>query len=66
RQPTLGLRADGTVAAAGENRFGQSSVHAWTNIVAVAAGDNHTVGLRSDGTMVAVGSNQFGQCNVTG
>lgn len=61
---TVGLRFDGTVVAAGNNRYKQCNVGSWTDIVAVAAGGLHTVGLRSDGTVVAVGSNEHGQCNV--
>ena len=51
----VGLRADGTVVATGDNRRGQCGVSGWTDIVQVAAGYDHTVGLRSDGTVVAVG-----------
>jgi alpha-tubulin suppressor-like RCC1 family protein len=29
----------------------------WTNIVAIAAGHDHTVGLRADGTVIAIGDN---------
>jgi alpha-tubulin suppressor-like RCC1 family protein len=36
----------------------------WTDIVAIAAGENHTVGLTADGSMVAVGQNSSGQCDV--
>ena len=62
---TVGLKANGTVVAVGENGYGQCDVSAWTDIVAVSAGDDHTVGLKSDGTVVAVGSNSSGQCNVS-
>jgi len=51
----VGLRADGTVVATGDNRYHQCDVSGWTDIVQVAAGYDHTVGLRSDGTVVAVG-----------
>ena len=63
---TVGLKADGTVVAAGENSYGQCDVSGWRDIVAVAAGDGHTVGLKSDGTVVAVGYNKYGQCDVSG
>jgi alpha-tubulin suppressor-like RCC1 family protein len=61
---TVGLRADGTVVAAGDNRKGQCAVGNWENVVAITAGGNHTVGLRADGTMVATGSDINGQCYV--
>ena len=62
----VGLKADGTVAAVGDNYFGQCDVSDWTDIVAVAAGSSHTVGLRADGRVVAVGDNEDGQCDVSG
>ena len=63
---TVGLKADGTVVAAGWNRDGQCDVSDWTGIVAVAAGGFHTIGLKADGTVVAVGTNGVAQCNVSG
>ena len=62
---TVGLKADGTVVAVGDNSYGQCDVSSWTDIVQVAAGGGHTVGLKSDGTVVAVGDNYHGQCNVS-
>lgn len=62
----MGLRADGTVVAAGWNSYGQCDVEGWRDIVAIAAGCAHTVGLRSDGTVMAAGCNDFGQCDVIG
>ena len=62
----VGLRADGTVVAAGDNAYGQCSVEKWKNITAVVCGWNHTVGLRADGTVVAVGENEEGRCDVGG
>ena len=61
---TVGLKADGTVVAAGSSRYGQRDVSDWTDIVSIAAGDYHTVGLKADGTVVAAGWNSSGQCNV--
>jgi alpha-tubulin suppressor-like RCC1 family protein len=65
---TVGLKADGTVVAVGNNEFGQCNVGDWADIVQVAAGTGHTVGLRSDGTVVAVGctgwQHDYGQCDV--
>ena len=64
---TVGLRADGTVVAVGNNDDGQCDVgsRSWTGITQVAAGRWHTVGLKADGTVVAVGYNPHGQCNVS-
>ena len=62
---TVGLRADGTVAATGDNFHGQCDVSGWRDLVAVAADYNHTVGLRADGTAVATGDNGDGQCDVS-
>ena len=62
---TLGLKADGSVVAAGNNYDSQCNVSNWKNIVAVAARSYHTVGLKADSSVVAVGSNWYGQCNVS-
>ena len=62
---TVGLKVDGTVVAAGYNRYGRCDVRDWTDIVSIAAGDVHTVGLKADGTVVAAGWNDYGQCNVS-
>lgn len=61
----LGVRSDGTVEAAGSNRYGQCNVSDWTDIVAISAGVSHTVGLKTDGTVVATGENKNGQCDVS-
>jgi len=70
---TIGLKSDGTVIAAGDNKYGQCNVSGWFNIVAVAAGNvhmarntgnAHTIGLKSDGTVEAVGWNKHNQCDV--
>ena len=62
---TVGLKADGTVVAVGDNECGQCDAKNWHDIVTIAAGDYHTVGLKIDGTVVATGSNKNGQCNVS-
>lgn len=59
----IGLRADGTVAATGENYNGECNVNLWHSIIAVSAKCQHTIGLKSDGTVLATGYNFFGQCN---
>src|SRR5262245_53873161 len=62
---SLGLRADGSIAAWGSNSSGQCNVPAPnTGYLAVAAGGEHSLGLRADGSIVAWGSNLYGQCNV--
>ena len=63
---TVGLKADGTVVAVGDNWNGQCNVSDWKDIVAIGAGDDHTVGLKADGTVVAVGYNGAGRCDVSG
>ncbi len=65
REHSVALRADGTVVAAGSNKYGQCDVSDWKDITAVSAGAYFTLGLKSDGTVVAAGSNSFGQCNVS-
>ena len=61
---TVGLKADGTVVAVGDNDNGRCNVKDWKDIVAVAAGGSHAVGLKADGTVVAVGRNDDRQCAV--
>ena len=63
---TVGLKADGTVVAVGDNDHGQCDVSGWTDMVAISAELYYTVGLKADGTMVAVGENKYGQCDVSG
>ena len=63
-QHTVGLKADGTVVAVGNNEDGRCNVSDWRDIVAISAGDEHTVGLKADGSVVAVGDNEDGQCDV--
>ena len=64
RRHTVGLKLDGTVAAVGDNNYGQCDISGWRDVVAVAAGNvhmatntanAHTLGLESDGTVVAEG-----------
>lgn len=61
---SLALRADGTVAAWGENGTGQTDVPSTlTNVAAVACGWFHSLALQADGTVVAWGANHHGQAN---
>lgn len=62
----LGLKDDGTVIAAGDNRYGQTDVSSWRDITAISAGGEHTIGLKSDGTVVAAGNDTFGRTDVSG
>lgn len=48
----LGLRADGTVLAAGDISGSVRNTASWRNIVAVSAGTTHSAGLVADGTVV--------------
>jgi alpha-tubulin suppressor-like RCC1 family protein len=65
--------AAGTVAAWGDNAYGQlgdgttterstpATVPGLTDLVAVAAGDLHSLAIRTDGTVAAWGENFYGQ-----
>ena len=44
---TVGLKADGTVVAVGDNRYGRCDVSDWRDIVAISAGSLHTALLKS-------------------
>lgn len=61
---TVGLKADGTVVAVGDNAHGECDVENWQDIVAVTAGAGYTVGLQADGTVVATNCNDDGQCDL--
>jgi alpha-tubulin suppressor-like RCC1 family protein len=63
---TVGLKADGTLVAVGQNDHGQCDVTGWRDIVAISTGKSHTMGLKADGTVVAVGYNGYGECDVSG
>jgi len=64
-QHSLALRADGIVAAWGNNGNGQTNVPpGLSNVVAVAGGEYHSLALRADGTVAAWGYNYYGQTNV--
>ncbi len=62
---TLGLSANGTVYAAGDNSYGQLDVGQWSSVKQVAAGAYHSVALLSNGTVAAAGDNSQGQCDVS-
>lgn len=54
---TIGLRANGTLVAAGDNTYGQCNVSTWTGVTQIATGAFHTVGLKVNGRVVATGRN---------
>ncbi|MEE0957591.1 MAG: protein kinase [Ruminococcus sp.] len=58
----VGLNADGTVVAIGNNQDNQCDVIKWTDISNIATGSYHTLGLKRDGTVIATGNNEFYQC----
>lgn len=62
---TAALRSDGTVAAVGDNTYGQCDTAEWTDIVSISAGGNFTLGLKKDGTVVGCGDNTYGQLDIT-
>jgi alpha-tubulin suppressor-like RCC1 family protein len=62
---SLALRSDGTVAAWGDNSYGQAGVPpSAVNVTAIAAGLHHSVALRANGQVVAWGRNNFNQTAV--
>ena len=68
---TVGLKADGTVVAVGENSDNQLSAGPFISAakryaVQVAAGNRHIVVLEASGQVCAFGNNSFGQCDVDG
>ena len=68
---TVVLYDDGTVAAVGNNDYGQCNVYAWKNIRLILAGDGYTLGISDDpddpekSHIVTAGHNLYGQCNVS-
>jgi hypothetical protein len=52
------LRDDGSVAVWGDNSFGQTNLPpGLSNVIAIAAGGNHSLALKTNGTVVAWGEN---------
>src|SRR5207245_4144078 len=59
---SLGLTSDGTVAAWGDNYFGQSTVPTTlTGVIAIAAGTLHSLALTPDRTADSWGRHRCGQ-----
>ncbi len=64
RSHNLALRSDGTIAAWGDNSWGQTDVPALpagVRYVEISAGWNHSVARRSDGAIVVWGDNRYHQ-----
>jgi hypothetical protein len=62
---SLALMTNGTVAAWGDNTFGESRPPVnLSNAVAIAAGYLHSVALCADGTVTVWGDDTFGQTNI--
>ena len=54
-----------SLAAWGDNYYGQTNVPAGlTNVVAIAGGQEHSLALRADGTVAAWGWNSYGQTTI--
>ena len=51
----VGLKKDGTVVAAGENRFGECEVSDWKDIAAITAESKACLGTKNDGTLIVAG-----------
>ena len=58
----MAIRSDGSLAAWGNNQFGQLNVPSGT-FSAISSGGFFSVGLRSDGTLATWGKNDYGQLN---
>jgi alpha-tubulin suppressor-like RCC1 family protein len=62
---SLVVKADGTVAAFGDNAYGQRNIASIANnAVAVAAGYYHSLALNADGTVLGRGYNLYGEINI--
>ncbi len=55
---TVGLCADGTAKAIGENQDGQCEVSDWRDLLGVSAGWNHTLGFTAEGKVLYAGSDE--------
>ena len=51
----VGLKKDGTVVAAGDNRYGECEVSDWKDIAAITAESNACLGTKNDGTLIVAG-----------
>lgn len=61
---TVALDDKGCVRYTGENRWGQSAVTAWQDVLAVFCGPDYVLGLCKDGTVLREGRNHFHQLDM--
>ena len=61
----ISLRDDGTVLAAGDNRWGQCRVQDWQSVASVYASGTMSAGLRTDGTVLVAAANDTLQESVS-
>jgi hypothetical protein len=61
---SLALKADGSLAAWGDDSAGETDVPPGTDYVAIACGANHSLALQNNGTVVAFGDSYFDQTDV--
>ena len=61
----ISLRDDGTVLAAGDNRWGQCRVQGWQSVASVYASRMMSAGLRTDGTVLVAAANDTLQESVS-
>ncbi len=60
----LGGAQPGTVVAWGHNNLGQTTLPpGLTNVVGIAAGDEHSLAVRSDGRVIGWGDNGYGEAS---
>lgn len=52
----LGLRKDGMVLAAGDNKAGQCNVDSWTDVVYISAAGDNSAAVKRDGTVLIAGA----------
>jgi hypothetical protein len=61
----MALQSNGIVTVWGDNSYGETNVpDGLSNVVAIAAGDNHCLALKNDGTITSWGDNDFGQIDI--
>src|SRR3990172_5438455 len=62
---SLGLKADGSIAAWGQDWYGQCDIPSPNgDFIAVAAGEYHSLGLKAEGSIAAWGRNGSGECDI--